>query len=226
MDISNEQREPARAQSLPLPYLIAFAIGLGLVAAGGWLAIAQDLLPRAPRAAAIFPPDPIVPPRALGEFRLVERSGRIVTRGDLADRIVVVHLLFTGCSSGCAMLGDRVAEIQRLTAGAPDVRLVSITVDPRTDTPAVLTRHADRLGADPARWLFLTGEKPEIRRLVESSFLPDAGRAFAAGEMPDTSRLFLVDRSGQVRASFDGLRSRLPASVAAAIDAMRKGDPR
>jgi cytochrome oxidase Cu insertion factor (SCO1/SenC/PrrC family) len=50
------------------------------------------------------------------------------------------------------------------------VRLVSITVDPAHDTPAVLSAYASRLQAHPGRWLFLTGDKKHIYRLAQQGF--------------------------------------------------------
>ena len=55
-------------------------------------------------------------------------------------------------------------------AGEGDLRLVSITVDPARDTPKVLTEYAARFGADPDRWLFLTGEKQAIYALAQQGF--------------------------------------------------------
>jgi cytochrome oxidase Cu insertion factor (SCO1/SenC/PrrC family) len=54
--------------------------------------------------------------------------------------------------------------------GMQDFRLVSITVDPERDTPAVLSQYAARFHADPERWLFLTGEKRAIHRLARDGF--------------------------------------------------------
>jgi protein SCO1/2 len=62
------------------------------------------------------------------------------------------------------------ARLQDTFAAEPDVRLVSITVDPAYDTPEVLTRYAQSFAAQPQRWLFLTGDKATIYRLVREGF--------------------------------------------------------
>jgi protein SCO1/2 len=46
------------------------------------------------------------------------------------------------------------------------VRLISVTLDPEFDTPAVLAEHAARRHADPAIWTFLTGDRGTIERLA------------------------------------------------------------
>jgi cytochrome oxidase Cu insertion factor (SCO1/SenC/PrrC family) len=62
------------------------------------------------------------------------------------------------------------ARLQRDFADDRDVRLVSISVDPEHDTPDVLRDYAQRFGAAPERWLFLTGDKAAIYRLAQEGF--------------------------------------------------------
>ena len=107
----------------------------------------------------------------MGNFQLIERSGRVVSEADLKGKIVVVDFFFGGCSAQCLTLGQQMAELQQLTAGMNDVMLVSITVDPGSDTPQALTRYANRINADTNRWLFLTGDKKIIYPLIQESFL-------------------------------------------------------
>ena len=56
-----------------------------------------------------------------------------------------------------------------------NVLLVSISVDPEHDTPAVLTEYADRFGASPDRWWFLTGPKESTYDLVHNRLQAGAG---------------------------------------------------
>ena len=50
------------------------------------------------------------------------------------------------------------------------MQLVSFTVDPKDDTPAVLSAYADRLGADPQHWWFLTGPEKPLYDLIQNGF--------------------------------------------------------
>jgi cytochrome oxidase Cu insertion factor (SCO1/SenC/PrrC family) len=109
--------------------------------------------------------------RTLGDFSLTDESGRTVTRTEFDGKILVVSFLFTGCALTCPEVTKRMAEIQRLTAASADVRLVSLTVDPRSDTPPVLARWGARFGADTNRWCFLTGSKTVLHALIAKSFL-------------------------------------------------------
>jgi cytochrome oxidase Cu insertion factor (SCO1/SenC/PrrC family) len=129
------------------------------------------------KAVAILPDHP----RQLVNFSLTDRTGRTVTRSELAGKFLVVDFLFTSCSLTCPVINQRMAQIQQLTTNQPDVRLVSLTVDPRDDTADVLAQYAARFGADTNRWLFLTGDKTQLYGLIATSFLAqDADNQFGS----------------------------------------------
>src|SRR4051794_9040175 len=75
-------------------------------------------------------------------FRLMERSGRTITLDDLPGKISVVSFFFTSCTAGCAQTQAGMKRLQDDLAAIPDVLLVSITVDPQTDTPEHLREYA------------------------------------------------------------------------------------
>lgn len=158
--------------------------------------------------------------RTLGEFSLIDENGQPVTRAELEGKILVVSVLFTSCSLTCAEVTKRMAEIQRFTAKDADVRLVSLTVDPRTDTPAVLAKWGARFGADTNRWQLLTGNKAVLHGLIAKSFLAqDNSVPFNSmpGNFTGTERIAVVDKHGRTRIYFDGLRPETPAAVVAEI---------
>jgi len=101
------------------------------------------------------------------QFSLTERSGRGVSRDDLRGNVWVVNFIYTKCTETCPTQSLQVARLQAEFADMSDLRLVSITVDPRNDTRDVLATYAERYGADRQRWLFLTGNKREIYCLAK-----------------------------------------------------------
>jgi cytochrome oxidase Cu insertion factor (SCO1/SenC/PrrC family) len=104
------------------------------------------------------------------EFAFIERSGRLVTRTDLQGLVWIGNFFYTSCPDTCPLQSARMARLQGDLADARDVRLVSISVDPEHDTPAVLRDYAQRFGADAERWLFLTGDKAAIYHLAQQGF--------------------------------------------------------
>jgi protein SCO1/2 len=155
-------------------------------------------------------------------FSLIERSGRRVGRDDLLGHAAVIDFIYTECTETCPTQSLQFAQIQRELATARDLRLVSITVDPRHDTPEVLARYATRYGADD-RWWFLTGDQREIYCLARDGFHlgvvdssaaqpPTCGSAFRFGPGPawashgskglimHSSRLVVIDHRAEIRA--------------------------
>ena len=212
-DASAGQR---REERLFQAALLALA---GLVGLGFW--VAATALSRRDELRGI-PPDQ---PRQLADFSLTDSTGRAVTRSELDGKVLAVSFLFTGCGTTCPEVSERMAEIQRLTADRSDVRLVSLTVDPRSDTPPVLAKWGARYGADTNRWLLLTGSKATLQGLIGTSFLnTDASDPF--NSMPcdfsGTERIAVVDKHGRVRAYFNGLRIETPAAVVKEIESLRQ----
>lgn len=199
-----------------------FVIALALIASvGSWFA--ASALSQHDRLQGILPDKE----RTLGDFSLTDETGRTVTRADLDGKILAVSFLFTGCALTCPEVSRRMAEIQRLTANSPDVRLVSLTVDPRSDTPPVLAQWGARYGADTNRWLLLTGQESVVRALIAGSFLAtntDDPFNSMPGNFTGTERIAVVDQHGRARVFFDGLRDETPAAVVAEIEKLR-GEP-
>jgi protein SCO1/2 len=178
-------------------------------------------------AAESLPPRLIAPdhPRQLVDFSLTDRTGRTVTRSELNHKILVVDFLLTSCSLTCPVVNRCMAQIQQLTTNQPDVRLVSLTVDPRDDTPEALARYGERFGADTNRWLLLTGDKPTLYGLISTSFLAqdlDDPFTYMPGNFSHTDRIALVDAQGNLRGFFDGLNSTTAAAVVGEINRLRK----
>jgi protein SCO1/2 len=166
------------------------------------------------------------------EFSLRERSGRTVTRADLLGKVSVVNFFYTRCADSCPVQSAHLARLQADLAGAPDLLLVSVTVDPDHDDRHVLASYASRFHADPHRWLFLTGPRQDIYRLAVDGFhlavvasSPSTtgvawtwirpARAWAHKDearsgiirFVHASRFALVGRQARIRGYFDGTDS-------------------
>lgn len=155
------------------------------------------------------PAPPLAPttglfPRVLGEvpdLPAVERSDAPIRLTELRGRYVVWDFVFSCCGGTCPRLQAAMQRLQERTAGAADVRLVSVTVDPARDTPEVLREWADRLGADRSRWLFLRLDEADARRLMH-----DHLKVVADADLLNHSNLLiLTDPAGGVRGRYSPL---------------------
>jgi len=144
---------------------------------------------------------------ALPDFRLVDQRGREVTRASLLGRPLVLGALFTTCTGPCPSIARGLEWLQGELAGT-DCRLVVVSVDPELDTPEVLARYAERMHADPERWLLLTGSEADAHALVRAGLYLAVARA--ADEAPPGEqvthdvRLLAVDRRGNRRGWYTG----------------------
>jgi protein SCO1/2 len=208
-------RSQRKDEQIFLVIVISLALGAGI---GSWFAAAA--FSRHDQLRGILPDKE----RTLGEFSLTDETGKTVTRAELDGKILAVSFLFTSCSLTCPEVSKRMAEIQRLTATNADVRLISLTVDPHSDTPPVLAKWGARFGADTNRWLFLTGDKTTLHGLIAKSFLAqDNGDPFNSmpGNFTGTERIAIVDQHGRTRIYFDGLRPETSAAIVAEIAQLR-----
>ncbi|MEO6808065.1 MAG: DUF420 domain-containing protein [Isosphaeraceae bacterium] len=136
------------------------------------------------------------------------RSGRAVSDAALADQVWIASFIFTRCPSSCPKISAVMKTLQSRLKGTK-IRLVSLSVDPEHDTPAVLSSYARRFGADPDRWWFLTGPKDDVYQLLLERFHVPAvpstpeDQALGAEAVSHSSRLALVDQGNQVIGYFD-----------------------
>ncbi len=161
------------------------------------------------------------PPEIVGEvpaFTLVDQSGESFTREDMlaADKTWVVGFVFTSCSTTCPAVSRAMVSFQeQITRSRLEdrVELLTITVDPVTDTPEVLTGYADKLGADLDNWRFLTGSPDMIESFVVGGFKLAIGEREEVEpgvfDIAHSTKLALVDRFGNIRGYYsidnDGL---------------------
>jgi protein SCO1/2 len=151
------------------------------------------------------------------DFRLREASGRSLSRLDLAGKTWIADFVFTSCAASCPRMTAEMARLQESERGLADLRLVSFTVDPSTDTEDVLRAYAARHRADPARWFFVTGDPASLRDLAANGFhIAVADGDPSAGDAPivHSSHLILVDGEARIRGYYD-------MAEPSAIDALR-----
>ena len=137
--------------------------------------------------------------RAVPEFSLTDQNGQTVTNDDLRGRIWIADFIFTRCKGPCPLMTARMLEMQRALTKTPEVKLVSVTVDPEYDTPEVLKAYAEANHANPDRWKFLTGDKEVIEKLVTEGFMQHL--AEENGEPVHGTMFLIVDGNGMVRSA-------------------------
>ena len=157
-------------------------------------------------------------PVVLKGIRAVDQHGQALRAPRLAGHPVLLHFVFTGCSTSCPTQLAELADVHRALPAAvrSKLRFVSVTVDPLTDTPKALADHARRFGADQDGWIFLTGKPGDLAPLYERMGVFDPGKPAALPEDHRTS-LYLYGADGRLLQRFRGVpvdRARLIAELA------------
>ncbi len=81
----------------------------------------------------------------------------------LKDKAVVINTFFTTCTGACPAINRNLEKVQEALGDrlGKDAFLISMSVDPETDTPARLKEYSRRFHARPG-WIFLTGKKENV----------------------------------------------------------------
>jgi protein SCO1 len=114
----------------------------------------------------IFQPVQVVPRIRLAPgFSLIDQDGERLTNEDLRGRFVLYNFIYTRCPEPCGDLNQTMLEIQaridEVELGDIDIQFVSISFDPEHDTPELMREYAASLGANPAKWSFVTTAAPD-----------------------------------------------------------------
>ncbi|MBI4432401.1 MAG: protoheme IX farnesyltransferase [Candidatus Omnitrophica bacterium] len=130
------------------------------------------------------------------KFDLVDQNSRTTTSDELKGKPWVGSFMFTRCAGQCPLMNVKISGLQKKLP--PSVKLISFSVDPEYDSPAVLKNYSQNYNPEPNRWLFLTGQKPIIDEVLKSFYVntsDDPGM--------HSLRLALVDQTLQIRGYYD-----------------------
>ncbi len=152
-------------------------------------------------------------PRVLGtvpRFRFVNQDATQFGSKELDGKVWIATFIFTRCQGTCPLQTAEFAKLQTELASHPatdDIHLVSFSVDPEYDRPAVLKAYADHWEADPARWTFLTGQRDAIWRFSKNGMKLPVNDARDNPDMliAHSQQFILVDRAQRIRGYYDGL---------------------
>ena len=142
---------------------------------------------------------------------LTDQRSRRFDFATTGGRTTVVSFVYTRCrdASMCPLVAAKFARMQRELRGTP-IRLVTVTLDPGYDTPAVLGRYGTAYGADPAVWSLVTGPPSAVDDVVARlGIVVERPRS---GAIAHTEGVVILDARGRVARFVDGA-AWLPADV-------------
>ncbi len=146
------------------------------------------------------------PGHTVGPFSFVNQDGKTITEQDVAGKIRVVEYFFTTCKGICPKMNENMNKVYEEFRGNKNVVILSHTVDPRKDTVEALKAYSLRFDADPAQWIFLTGDKKELYDIARYGYLVSASEDTATVDIQSdfihTNYFALVDGHGRIRSKY------------------------
>ncbi len=138
------------------------------------------------------------------QFSLINQRGETVTNEDFKDDIYMVDYFFISCPAICPKVKRQMLRIYEEYKNTPGVKLVSISMDPKRDTPEKLKAYAEKLGVDHDKWIFLTGDKDHILDMSDAFFIVAYEDKEAPGGFDHSGKIVLIDKNSHIRAFAEG----------------------
>lgn len=153
-----------------------------------------------PSASTLIKPGERVP-----DFTLTDQNGASLSLASLRGQVVAITFIYSRCPlpDYCPRMVNNLAEVRKRYQDrmGRDLTLLTITFDPKYDTPEVLRNFARRYGGNVPAWHFLTGSTEQVAAVCASfgiEYWPDQGL------ITHTLQTAVIDREGRLRASVEG----------------------
>jgi len=141
-------------------------------------------------------------------FSFTSQYNEPVTDETVKNKIYVAEYFFTTCHSICPVMNTNMERVYKAFKNDPDVLILSHTVDPETDSVAILMEYAKKHGVHDKKWLFVTGQKKELYALARKGYLLNAEEGNGdADYFIHTQNFALVDKERHIRGFYDGTDS-------------------
>lgn len=170
-----------------------------------------------------FPVRSIVKP-----FRFINQDGLPVTDQDMNGRVYLAEYFFTTCPNICPMLNNNMRKVYDRYKEVSDFQILSFTCDPDRDSAQQLKKYSDSMQVNTKQWIFLTGRKDSLYNTARYSYLlddPKNNLTKIEDQFMHTQFWALVDKNGQVRKIYDGLKDKEVEEALKDIDVLLKEAP-
>lgn len=138
------------------------------------------------------------------DFEFINQHGETISNKDYEGKVYVAEFFFSTCPTICPIMNANLVEVQNEFEGKSDFGIASFTIDPRHDTPEVLSEYADINGITHPNWNLLTGESEDIFSLANTGFHIYSGEdPNAPGGFAHSGFFALVDQEGYIRSRTD-----------------------
>ena len=141
------------------------------------------------------------------DFEFISQDSIKITQKDFAGKIYVADFFFTTCPTICPKMKTQMLRIFKKFKDNPQVAILSHTIDPRHDSPAVLKEFSKNLGIQNSMWTMVTGDKVKIYEIGQKSYMVSAtDDPTQSGGIVHSGAFILVDKNRHIRGIYDGTK--------------------
>lgn len=151
----------------------------------------------------------VAPVSFVRPFSFTSQDGQSFTDRDVSGKVYVAEYFFTTCKGICPKMNNNLRQVYEALKDENDFLILSHTCDPETDSVPVMKKYADSMTVDTRKWIFLTGRKDSLYNMARVSYTiddPANNLKSLEDDFLHTQFWALVDRNGDVRKIYDGLR--------------------
>jgi protein SCO1/2 len=158
------------------------------------------------------------------EFSLTNQNGVVVNEQTVANKIYVASFFFSTCPGICPAIRSKLSQVQDVYRNDPSVLILSHSIRPTTDTPAILQAYAKINDIDATTWHLLTGDKAKIYALAKGAYFAneDLGNIEKQSDFLHTENLLLIDENRHIRGIYNGLSASSVANLLEDISILKQ----
>lgn len=138
-------------------------------------------------------------------FAFTNQDNQPITERDFEGKIYIADFFFTTCPTICPVMKKNMLKVYDEIKDKPDVRILSHSIDPEHDTPAVLKTYSADLGVSNTIWQFVTGDREKIYEIGQRHYLITASEDDnSPGGFLHSGHFVLLDKDRHIRGMYDG----------------------
>jgi protein SCO1/2 len=152
---------------------------------------------------------------SIGEFSFTNQENKTITNKHIENKIAVFNFFFSRCNTVCPEMLTNEMKLAGIFKNDSDVKILSITVDPQTDSVQNLKEYSSLYNIQNKQWQFLTGNKTDIYRFARKGLEVIATDGDGGpDDFIHSDMLVLIDREGKIRGYYKGTeKSRVDALI-------------
>lgn len=142
----------------------------------------------------------------IADFSFLDQDSIFISQKVIEGKIHIANFIFTSCGSICPKMTTNLKIVNDSLKNHSDIVLLSYSVTPWIDKPAVLKKYKAKNEITNPNWHFLTGSKNDIYSLARKSYFAEEDIGFSkdSTEFLHTEHFILIDKTKRIRGIYNG----------------------